>query len=127
MPTESRRPRRVAEAIRSVLAEALNEALADPMLSGVVISQVDVTDDLLTARIGVRRLNDDGKDSTRKRVIEHLVRAQGRVRRLLGPRLELRKVPELHFYFDSGPDKQAKIDSLLAEIAKEQRERDQSK
>jgi ribosome-binding factor A len=123
MATESRRPKRVAEAIRSTLAEALNADLSDPTLAGVVISEVSVSDDLLSARIGVRRLVDDGKEASRQRVIQHLERAQGRLRRVLGPRLDLRKVPELHFYFDLGPDKRARVDSLLAEIADEERQR----
>lgn len=121
METESRRPRRVAEAIRATLAEALNESLSDPTLAGVVISEVSVTDDLLTARIGVRHLLDDGKESSRQRVVQHLERAQGRLRRLLAPRMELRKVPELRFYFDAGPDKRARVDELLAEIEREER------
>jgi len=121
MEIESRRPRRVAEAIRSTVAEALNADLSDPTLSGVVLSEVAVSDDLLSAWIGVRRLIDDGKDSSRRRVIQHLERAQGRLRRLLAPRLDLRKVPELHFYFDTGPDKRARVDEILAEIAAEHR------
>jgi ribosome-binding factor A len=123
MATESRRPKRVAEAIRSTVAEALNADLSDPTLAGVVISEVSVSDDLLSARIGVRRLVDDGKEASRQRVIQHLERAQGRLRRVLGPRLDLRKVPELHFYFDLGPDKRARVDALLAEIADEERKR----
>lgn len=121
MPTESRRPKRVAEAVRSIVAEALTEVLTDPTLSGVVVTDVAVSDDLQLARINVRRLVDDGKASSRQRVIQHLERASGRIRRLLGPRLELRKVPELKFYFDVGPDKHARIDDLLSEIADEQR------
>jgi ribosome-binding factor A len=123
MATESRRPKRVAEAIRSTVAEALNEDLSDPMLAGVVISEVSVSDDLLSARIGIRRLVDDGKEATRRSVVQHLDRAQGRLRRLLAPRLDLRKVLELHFYFDLGPDKRARVDELLAEIAEEDRYR----
>src|SRR5512147_633162 len=123
MPNESRRPRRIAEAIRITLAEALSEQLADPALSGVVVTAVDVTDDLQSARIGVRSLTDDGKESTRRRVVQHLERAHGRIRKLLGPRLELRRIPELQFYFDVGPDKRARIDELLAEIADEERKR----
>lgn len=121
MATESRRPKRVAEAVRSTVAEALTEVLTDPVLSGVVVTDVEVSDDLQLAKINVRRLVDDGKASSRQRVIQHLERASGRIRRLLGPRLELRKVPQLKFYFDVGPDKHARIDDLLNEIADEQR------
>lgn len=123
MPTESRRPRRVAEAIRATVAEALNESLSDPTLSGIVITAVEVSDDLLVARIGVRRLVDDGNTASRQRVVQHLERANGRLRRLLAPRLDLRKVPELRFYFDAGPDKRARVDELLNEIAQEERKR----
>lgn len=121
MPTESRRPKRVAEAVRSTVAEALTEALSDPVLSGVVVTDVTVSDDLQSARIGVRRMIDDGKDSSRQRVVQHLERAAGRIRRLLAPRLDLRKVPELKFYFDVGPDNRARVDALLREIADEQK------
>lgn len=123
MAAESRRPKRVAEAVRSTVAEALTEALSDPVLTGVVVTDVVVSDDLQVARIGVRRLVDDGKEASRERVVQHLERASGRIRRLLGPRLELRKVPELRFYFDAGPDKQARIDELLNQIADEQRQK----
>lgn len=123
MATESRRPKRVAEVIRSTVAEALTAVLADPALSGVVVTDVTVSDDLQVARVAVRRLVDDGKDSSRQRTIQHLERARGRIRRLLAPRLELRKVPELRFYFDAGPDKRARIDELLAEIAGEENQR----
>ncbi|HMA96083.1 MAG TPA: 30S ribosome-binding factor RbfA [Polyangiaceae bacterium] len=120
MATESRRPKRVAEAVRATVAEALTEALSDPVLSGVVVMDVTVSDDLQVARIGVRRMVDDGKESSRQRVVQHLDRAAGRIRRLLAPRLDLRKVPELKFYFDVGPDNRARVDALLREIAEEQ-------
>jgi ribosome-binding factor A len=123
MATESRRPRRVAEAIRATLAEALNETLSDPTLAGTIITDVTVSDDLLSARVGVRRLVDDGKESSRLRLVRHLDGAQGRLRRVLAPRLDLRKVPELRFYFDEGPDKRARVDELLAEIAREEKDR----
>lgn len=102
----------------------MNEGMSDPALEGIVISEVNVSDDLLSARIGVRRLVDDGKPASRQRVVQHLEHAHGRLRRALAPRLDLRKVPELRFYFDEGPDKRAHVDRLLAEIAEEERKRD---
>jgi ribosome-binding factor A len=121
MPSENRRPRRVAEAIRSTVAEAMTSVLADPGLSGLVVTEVTVSDDLTQARIGVRRLVDDGKEESRRRLVERLGHAQGRIRRLLAPRLDLRRVPELHFFFDAGPDARNRIDELLREIEQEKK------
>ncbi|MGC4069900.1 MAG: 30S ribosome-binding factor RbfA [Polyangiaceae bacterium] len=121
MPSDSRRPRRVAEAIRSTVAEALTSTLSDPVLAGVVITEVTVSDDLCQARIRVRRLVDDGRPESRKRLVERLAHAQGRLRKLLGPRLDLRRVPELHFVFDEGPDARNRVDELLREIAREKK------
>jgi ribosome-binding factor A len=97
----------------------MTSVLADPGLSGVVVTEVTVSDDLTQARIGVRRLVDDGKAESRRRLVERLNHAQGRIRRLLGPRLDLRRVPELHFFFDEGPDARNRIDDLLLEIEQE--------
>jgi ribosome-binding factor A len=119
MPSDNRRPRRVAEAIRSTVAEAMTSVLNDPGLSGLVVTDVNVSDDLSQARIGVRRLVDDGQEASRRRLIERLTHAQGRLRGLLGPRLDLRRVPMLHFYFDAGPDKRHRVDELLREIEQE--------
>jgi ribosome-binding factor A len=121
MPSDSRRPRRVAEAIRSTVAEALTGVLADPGLAGVVVTEVSVSDDLMQARIGVRRLVDDGRPESRKRLVERLEHAQGRIRRLLGPRLDLRRVPELRFVFDEGPDARHRVDEILREINREKK------
>lgn len=121
MPSDSRRPRRVAEAIRSTVAEALTGDLADPGLSGVVVTEVTVSDDLSQARISVRRLVDDGKADSRKRLVERLGHAAGRIRKMLAPRLDLRRVPDLKFFFDEGPDTHHRIDDLLHEIAEERR------
>jgi ribosome-binding factor A len=119
MPSDSRRPRRVAEAIRSTVAEALTSVLADPGLSGVVVTSVTVSDDLCQARVCVRKLVDDGKPASRKRLVERLEHARGRIRKLLGPCLDLRRVPELRFVFDDGPDARNRVDELLHEITRE--------
>jgi ribosome-binding factor A len=48
-----------------------------------------------------------------------LERAQGRLRRGLGQAVPLKRLPELRFHFDDGPDARARVDELLAEIARE--------
>ncbi len=48
-----------------------------------------------------------------------LHRAGGRIRRLLAPRLELRRVPEISFSYDTGHDARRRVDELLDEIKTE--------
>jgi ribosome-binding factor A len=45
--------------------------------------------------------------------------AAPRLRRALGSRLGLRRVPELRFVYDTGPDRAARVGELLGEIARE--------
>ncbi|HTA89742.1 MAG TPA: ribosome-binding factor A, partial [Polyangiaceae bacterium] len=57
--SDGRRGKRVAELIRAHLAELMRREVDDPRLAALVITTVDVTDDLMSARIGVRLLVGD--------------------------------------------------------------------
>lgn len=117
--SDARRPRRVAELLRSHLANVLAREIADPRLSSLVITDVFVPDDLSLARISVRLLVGDEQQKLRTSVIETLRRAAPRLRRALGPRLGLRRVPELRFEYDVGHDRTRRVEELLSEIAQE--------
>jgi ribosome-binding factor A len=116
---DARRPKRVAELMRTYITELITRDLGDEKLALVVITSLTVTDDLSLARIGVRRLGDDGTERARKELVRSIGRAAPRLRRALGPRLGLRRVPELRFEYDLGQDKAQRVDELLAEIASE--------
>jgi ribosome-binding factor A len=119
MIKDGRRGRRVAELLRSRLSEALRREIDDPELGELVLTSVEVTDDLSVARIGVRLLVGDEDEKKRRRVLKHLHRAGGRLRRAVAPRLELRRAPELHFAYDSGHDAARRVEELLREIERE--------
>ena len=116
MTTDGRRGKRVAELIRAHLAELMRREVDDPRLSAVVITTVDVTDDLMSARIGVRLLVGDEDLKMRAIVLKSLSRGASRLRRLIAPRLELRRSPELRFHYDSGHDASRRVEELLHEI-----------
>ncbi len=118
MTEEGRRSKRVAERIRATLAVQLTRDLADPSLAGLVITDVSVPDDLAVARVSVRLLVGDSP-SARRRVVDHLQRACGRLRRAIGPELGLRRMPELRFLYDDGIDATKHVESILAEIKRE--------
>jgi ribosome-binding factor A len=116
MTGDGRRTRRVAEALRSHLAEALSREVADPRLASVVITTVTVSDDLSVARIGVRLLVGDDDPAIRRAMVESLARATHRLRRVVAPRLRLRRAPELRFAYDTGHDASRRVEELLDEI-----------
>jgi ribosome-binding factor A len=119
MTSDGRRGKRVAELIRAYLAELMRREVDDPRLAAVVITTVEVTDDLMSARIGVRLLVGDEDPKTRAVVLKSLTRGAGRLRRLIAPRLELRRSPELRFHYDAGHDASRRVEELLHEIKSE--------
>jgi ribosome-binding factor A len=116
---EDRRAERVAEAIRTRFAETLQRELGDPLLSSLVVTQVQVAPDLSYARISVRLLAGDDDPKRRQAALRSLKRAGGRIRRALAPELRLRRFPELAFEYDTGHDATRRVEELLEEIARE--------
>jgi ribosome-binding factor A len=113
------RGRRVAETVREHLSDTLRKHLGDPRLTGLVITDVQVPDDLGTAHVLVRLIDDDGRPARRRELLAALASVRGRLRRSLGPKLRLRRVPELSFRYDAGQDHATRVDELLREIASE--------
>jgi len=95
--------------------------LSDPRLFGLAVTRVEVTPDLGYGDVYVR-VHGVEKESARTAVLRALSNARGRLRRGLGPALGLKRVPELRFHYDTGPDARARIDELLDEWKREQRE-----
>jgi ribosome-binding factor A len=113
-----KRALRVAERVRDELALALGRDVSDPRVSGVIVSRVEISDDLQVARAYVR-LTRDGGPETRRRALAGLRSAAPVLRKQVARAVALRRAPELRFEFDRGPDHQERIDRLLEEIAAE--------
>jgi ribosome-binding factor A len=118
--SDGRRGKRVAELIRAHLAELMRREVDDPRLAALVITTVEVTDDLMSARIGVRLLVGDEDEKSRKAALKSLARGAGRLRRLIAPRLELRRSPELRFHYDTGHDASRRVEEILHEIERDE-------
>jgi ribosome-binding factor A len=118
-PTDGRRTKRVSELIQRHFAEVLRREVDDPRFAAVVVTGVDVSDDLMIAQIGVRLLVADDDERQRREIVTRLRRASPRLRRAITPRLELKRAPELRFHYDVGPDAHQRIGSLLREVEAE--------
>jgi ribosome-binding factor A len=117
--TESRRPRRVAETIRKHVAEALARELFDPRLAGLMVTRVEIGHDLSIAKVFVRALSGVETDKDRQQVEKAATKAGPNLRRGLGVRLGLKKLPELIFAYDTGQDAIARVEELLGEIERD--------
>jgi ribosome-binding factor A len=114
MPSDSRRPERVAEAIREIIASALTDETRDPRFAGLVtVTGVDVTRDLRHARVFVSVM---GTDEERGKSFEALGESTGYFRTRVGKALRLRVAPEIAFKLDETIARAARIDALLESI-----------
>jgi ribosome-binding factor A len=111
-----KRATRVAERIREELSIALAEVVKDPGARGVIVSGVQVSDDLRHANVYVRLVTGGDDDGERKRALAGLTRASGVLRREVAERAGLRFAPELRFHYDEGQDARDRIDELLREV-----------
>ena len=114
--TDGRRPARVAERVRDVIAEVFQRVVNDPRLQGLTVTDVEITDDLRMVRVGVRSIVVADSEARRKEIVKALERASGVIRREVTTRAQLRFAPELRFRYDEGGDAQTRVDDLLAEI-----------
>lgn len=120
MKQKSRRSMRVAEEIRQVLSGIVQRDLADPAVSLISITEVDVAPDLSVARVYVSSLATDQQE--RERSLEALRRSHGRIRHLLASRTRLRHTPELRFHLDQTAQYADNIGRLLRDVLPEQPE-----
>jgi ribosome-binding factor A len=110
------RVKRVAEGLREELASLLVDEVKDPGAAGAVVTRVDVSNDLRSAKVLVRRLEGGDDEDARRSLIAALGRASGMLRREVTQRLGLRHAPELRFVYDDGQDNVTRVEQLLAEI-----------
>jgi|SRR6185312_252341 len=116
---EEHRARRVSEAVREELAELIGFEMDDPRLASVNVTNAEVSPDMRVAHIKIAV-----EASEEKKALEALDHAKGFLKHELASRLNLRRVPDLHFSADAHPDVESRIDFLLRR-AKRTRAREQ--
>jgi ribosome-binding factor A len=109
----SERMRRVNEAVRAVLSEAISKDLKDPRVGFVTVTSVKTSPDLRHARVYVSVLGDE---PTRAASLDGLRSAHGYLQARLGSELTLRRTPTLTFEYDDTVDRAARITELLGRL-----------
>ncbi len=109
----SKRKDRLADEVRDILASCLlGGQMQDPRLAGVTIIDVRLSGDLQIASVYFRVFG----DMPHKKSLVGLQRATPFLRKHLAQTLDIRRVPELRFFFDESPERAARIDELFAQI-----------
>ena len=106
MPQGSRASR-VGDQVRAELADLLAREVHDPGIGFLTITRVTVTPDLQQARVYYTTLGDDKARGESRRALD---RANPFLRRQVGRRLQLKRVPELKFLYDESIAGQDRIE-----------------
>ncbi|HEV3093703.1 MAG TPA: 30S ribosome-binding factor RbfA [Solirubrobacteraceae bacterium] len=114
------RMRRVDEAIRQVIGDALARDLKDPRVGFVTVTDVKTSSDLSHARVYVSVF---GSEQARAETLDGLRHAHGFLQRRIAGELRLKRTPTLEFAYDDTSEKAMQLDALIdAEIAGSQGE-----
>ncbi len=101
---------KVAELLKSEISNIIFEAVKDPRLGFVTITEVVLSDDLRNAKVYVSILAEDKEKKNSLKVLEH---ATPFIQTELGHRVRLKFLPKLHFYLDETWEKSVRIEQLL--------------
>jgi len=109
----SGRMRRVDEAMKHVLSEAIQE-LKDPGIGFVTVTGVQTTRDLSQATVWVSVLGSERQQSS---TLAALARASGVLQGRIARELHLRKTPQLAFAYDHAVERGVRMTKLIDELA----------
>ena len=110
--SQSSRMRKVNEAVREALAVIISRDMKDPRLELVTVTSVEVTGDLRHATVYVTAHGDEERYDD---ALAGLQSGKGRIRALLGERVDMWFTPELDFRIDDSVDQGMRIAEILHE------------
>jgi ribosome-binding factor A len=102
--------RRVDEAIREVLSDAVFSDLKDPRIGFVTVTDVKTSPDLRHARVYVSVLGDE---QAREASLAGLRSAHGMLQRRIAGELRMKRTPTLEFHYDDTTDRAMRLEELL--------------
>ena len=109
----TQRTDRIDALLREEIGAILERDLADPAIGFATVTDVETAPDLSHARVWVSVI---GQPEERAHSLAALRRALPYVRHLLGERVRLRRIPELHLRLDDTAERGTRVLQLLAEL-----------
>jgi ribosome-binding factor A len=102
--------RRVDEALREVLSDAIAKELKDPRIGFVTVTAVKTSRDLRHARVYVSVLGDQRE---RAETLEGLRSAHGYLQGVIASQLAFKRTPALVFEYDESIERAARLTELM--------------
>ena len=114
---------RVGRMIQREVADLLQQDFGEASQSLVTVTGVRMTDDLGTAYVDVSVLG--ATEAQRKAALARLDGQAPDIRYALAQRIrhQLKRMPDLKFFLDEGPQRRERMDDIFAQIQAERAER----
>jgi ribosome-binding factor A len=109
----TQRTERIDQLLRQEISQILAKEIADPEIGFATVTEVETAPDLRHARVWFSVI---GQKAEREQTLRALDRAMGYVRRELGTRLRLRRIPELHVRLDDSVERGTRVLQLINEL-----------
>ncbi len=112
--------RRVDEAIRQVVGDAVAGELKDPRVGFTTVTDVRTSSDLRHARVYVSVLGASGGASNqaeREATLAGLRSAHGFLQAQIAGELHLKRTPTLEFFYDNTTDRALRVEELIVQSA----------
>ncbi len=120
MPRTFNRANRVADQMQKEIAEVLQQDFKDPRVGFVTVSGVDLSGDLMYAKVYVTFLNLE--EAKLQEALNVLNKAAGFFRSMIGSRMKLRVVPNIKFYYDETLVKGMELSNLITKSIRHDQE-----
>jgi len=109
----TQRTDRIDALLREEIGAILTRDVSDPAIGFTTVTDVQTTPDLSHAEVWISQI---GQPAERAASLAALRRALPYVRRLLGARVRLRRIPELHLRVDETAERGTRVLKLLSEL-----------
>jgi ribosome-binding factor A len=109
----TQRTDRIDELLRQEIGALLAKEVSDPRIGFATITDVETAPDLRHAKVWVSVIGQAGE---RTETLRALQQAMGFIRRELGHRLRLKRIPELHVRLDDTAERGTRVLKLITEL-----------
>ena len=109
----SQRTERVDELLRQEIGALLSKEVQDPRIGFATITDVETSPDLRHAKVWVSVI---GQKADRDETLRALSDAMPFIRRELGKRLRIKRIPALHIQLDDSAERGTRVLHLLGEL-----------
>ena len=96
------------------ISKILHQEIKDRDINFVTVNEARITNDLSFAKVYITTMDND-----REKVLKALNKASSYIRTLLCDRVNIRKMPELHFVYDESIEYGKKIEDIIERINNE--------